>query len=82
MAAVVSRDVFLLLLAVHMLTLVAGAAQLYHVVIDVDGTCSNLTLKELSSGKIESQNGSTYPNGTNCQLTWNSTAGDIFLIQL
>lgn len=80
MAAVVSRDVFLLLLAVHILTLVAGAAQLYHV--NVDGTCSNLTLKELSSGKIESQNGSTYPNGTNCQLTWNSTAGDIFLIQL
>lgn len=80
MAAVVSRDVFLLLLAV-LLTLVDGAAQLYHVV-NVDGTCSNLTLKELSSGKIESQNGSTYPNGTNCQLTWNSTAGDIFLIQL
>lgn len=80
MAAVVSRDVFLLLLAV-ILTLVAGAAQLYHIV-NVDGTCSNLTLKELSSGKIESQNGSTYPNGTNCQLTWNSTAGDIFLIQL
>lgn len=81
MAAVVSKDVFLLLLAVHVLTLVAGAAQLYHVVND-DGTCSNLPLNELSSGKIESQNGSTYSNGTNCQLTWNSTTGDIFLIQL
>lgn len=79
--AVVSRDVFLLLLAVHVLKLVVGAAQLFHVVSD-DGTCSNLHLSELSSGKIESQNGSTYPNGTNCQLTWNSTAGDIFLIQL
>lgn len=81
MAAVISRDVFLLLLAVHVLTPVAGAAQLFHVVND-EGTCSNLPLNEQYSGKIVSQNGTTYLNGTNCQLTWNSTAGDIFLIQL
>ncbi|XP_061185778.1 mucin-5AC-like [Saccostrea echinata] len=60
-------------------TIVSGTTPTFYMVNN-DGSCSNSSLNGISSGKIISQNDSTYPNGTNCKVTWTSAPGSKALV--
>ena len=74
MAVLWLKIVILAFLSFQIAIITVDAAQTFYMVND-DGTCSSSTLSGIPSGRIQSNNGSTYPKGVNCEMTWNSTTG-------
>ncbi|XP_062598767.1 neuropilin and tolloid-like protein 2, partial [Saccostrea cucullata] len=63
----------------YTLTIVSSTTQTFYMVNN-DGSCSNSSLNAIPSGKIVSQNDSTYPNGTDCEVIWTSAPGSKALV--